>query len=405
MLYKGNIELSTKKISAIVSFLMLLSVALGIFLGSWFVNAHNGSVAFAGVVLDTLYPSPEAVLNKKAANIVNRMNYREKLGQMVMIGVRGTEVNSVDEQMLSQYHIGNIILFDRNIKSWEQTTKLVADLQKVAMEKGGQPVPLLVAIDEEGGRVVRGKDVIEPPPAQKSIGETNNPANAEEWARKTGKNLQALGINVNFAPVADVAYNVSRDFSGDYDKATSFVKAAARGYSSVQEIFTLKHFPGIGRGTVDSHKDVSSIDVSLEELRQTDLKPFQAVIDENKNHNFFVMISHLKYPQLDKDNTASQSYNIITNLLRHDMGFNGLVITDDMAMGAVSKYGSFSHTGVNAVKAGADIVLICHEHSHQVEIYNGLVAAYEAGELDKNKIDASVRRIVKAKLRLNTLIQ
>ena len=174
------------------------------------------------------------------------------------------------------------------------------------------------------------------------------------------------------------------------------LKAATQGYEESHVIYALKHFPGIGRGTVDSHQDVSAIDISREELRNTDLKPFQAIIDRDTDDDFFVLVSHLKYPQLDAKNSASQSRAIITDLLRGEMGYQGLIITDDLEMGAVAKHGSFRQLGVNAVKAGADMVMICHEH--ETEIYLGLLEAYENGELDKGQIDASVKRIVKAKL-------
>ena len=169
-------------------------------------------------------------------------------------------------------------------------------------------------------------------------------------------------------------------------------------HESINEMYALKHFPGIGRGTVDSHQDISSIDISKEELKNTDLKPFQEIIRQQGENGFFIMVSHLKYPQLDPDNAASQSRAIMTDLLRKEMGYNGLIITDDLEMGAVAKYGSYRALGVKAVKSGADIVLMCHEYDHVTELYLGLLEAYENGELDKDQIDASVRRIVKAKL-------
>ncbi|TYZ29802.1 glycoside hydrolase family 3 protein [Selenomonas caprae] len=337
-------------------------------------------------------------LDDKVDAIVANMSYKEKLGQMVMIGIHGTEITDDAKYMLSQYHIGNIILFDRNLQTAEQTAKLTADLQQAASD-AGQPVPLFIAIDEEGGRVVRGKNFIEPPPSQQELGNAGETTAVEAWARKTGAALKDLGIHVNFAPVADVGANDTRSYSQDPDTVVKFVKAAAQGYESSREIYALKHFPGIGRGTVDSHQDISSIDVTEDTLFKTDLKPFQALIDEKADQDFFILVSHLKYPQLDKENAASQSHAIVTGLLREKMGYNGLIITDDLEMGAVAKYGSYRDIGVKAVKAGVDIVMMCHEYPHETDVYLGLLEAYENGELDKDQIDASVRRIVKAKLR------
>jgi len=338
-------------------------------------------------------------LDDKVDAIVANMSYKEKLGQMVMIGIHGTELTDDAKYMLSQYHIGNVILFDRNLQSREQTAKLTADLQCSAKENAHQPVPLFIAIDEEGGRVVRGRNFIEPPPSQQELGNAGETTAVEAWARKTGAALKDLGIHVNFAPVADVGANDTRSYSKDPDTVVKFVKAAAQGYESSREIYALKHFPGIGRGTVDSHKDISSIDVTEDTLFKSDLKPFQALIDEKADQDFFILVSHLKYPQLDKENAASQSHAIVTGLLRKKMGYNGLIITDDLEMGAVAKYGSYRDIGVKAVKAGVDIVMMCHEYPHETDVYLGLLEAYENGELDKDQIDASVRRIVKAKLR------
>ncbi|MBE6074258.1 MAG: glycoside hydrolase family 3 protein, partial [Selenomonas ruminantium] len=142
-----------------------------------------------------------------------------------------------------------------------------------------------------------------------------------------------------------------------------------------------------------------SIDVTEDTLFKSDLKPFQALIDEKADQDFFILVSHLKYPQLDAKNAASQSHAIVTGLLRKKMGYNGLIITDDLEMGAIAKYGSYRDIGVKAVKAGVDIVMMCHEYPHETDVYLGLLEAYENGELDKAQIDASVRRIVKAKLR------
>lgn len=378
-----------KKFAALIGGIVVLAVVGGISFSSGWDKSNQK----AGNIVS------EKTLDEKADAIVDKMTYKEKLGQMVMIGIHGTELSDDAAYMLSQYHIGNVILFDRNLQSREQTAKLTADLQRSAKENAHQPVPLFIAIDEEGGRVVRGRNFIEPPPSQQELGNAGETTAVEAWARKTGAALKDLGINVNFAPVADIGSQDTRSYSNDPDAVVKFVKAAAQGYESSREIYALKHFPGIGRGTVDSHKDISSIDVTEDTLFKTDLKPFQALIDEKADQDFFILVSHLKYPQLDAENAASQSRAIVTGLLRRKMGYDGLIITDDLEMGAVAKYGSYRDIGVKAVKAGVDIVMMCHEYPHETDVYLGLLEAYENGELDKDQIDASVRRIVKAKLR------
>ena len=331
-------------------------------------------------------------LDDQVDAIVAGMSLPEKVGQMVMIGVHGTEINDDSRFMLNQYHIGGVIFFDRNLQSAEQTKKFTADLQAQAAK-----VPLFIAIDEEGGPVARGKGFIEPPPSAQSLGQSGDNTQAEAWAQKTGNRLKDLGINVNFAPVADVGNN-PREYSADGQTAAKFVAAAAQGYESAHIIYTLKHFPGIGRGQVDSHIDRSEIPASKAELMAQDLLPFQEIIANHSPENFMVMVSHLVYPALDKEHTASLSAEIQTKLLRQELGFDGVIVTDSLEMGAVSKYGDFRDLGVQAIQAGADIALVCHEYPRQTTVYLGILEAAEKGVISEERINQSVKRIVKMKL-------
>lgn len=342
--------------------------------------------------------APEKVLTveERADQIVAGMSTAEKVGQLVMIGVQGTEVNDDSLFMLHQYHMGGVILFDRNLESAEQTRKLTSDLQAQAGEK----VPLFIGIDEEGGRVVRGKAFIPAPPSQQEIGRSGDVTAAREQAAKTAGDLRALGVNVNFAPVADVSATDPRSYSGDAKTAAAFVDAAAQGYRDGHIIYALKHFPGIGRGTVDSHQDISSVNASKETLLQTDLVPFRQVMARDTDPDWFVLVSHLNYPALDRDNPASLSKAVMTDFLRGELGYNGLVITDDLEMGAVSRHHEFRDLGVQAVLAGADVVMVCHEYPHETDVYLGLLDAVENGTISQARLDESVRRVVLAKLRM-----
>ena len=349
-----------------------------------------------GGQMQTAQEKKEPSLDEKVEAIVADMSLPEKVGQMVMIGVHGTEINDDSRYMLNQYHIGGVIFFDRNLQSAEQTQKFTADLQAQAAK-----VPLFIAIDEEGGRVARGRDFIEPPPAAQSLGQAGDNTQAEAWAQKTGSRLKELGINVNFAPVADVGQN-PREYGTDGQTVAKFVAAAAQGYESAHVIYALKHFPGIGRGTVDSHFERSSITASKEELAASDLVPFREIIAHHSPENYMIMISHLVYPALDAERTASLSAAVQTGLLRQELGYNGIIITDSLEMGAVSKYGSFRELGVQAVQAGADIALVCHEYDHETDVYLGLLEAAEKGVISEERINESVKRIVKMKLLHNS---
>lgn len=336
----------------------------------------------------------DLTIDEKVDKIVASMSQTEKVGQMVMIGIQDTKVNDDSLYMLHQFHFGGVILFDRNMESPEQVKQLTSDLQAQADEK----VPLFIGVDEEGGDVVRMADKLTPPASQKEIGKTGDPNQAKNSAINIAKELKNMGINTNFAPVADVGSNDNRSFSTDPATVTNFVKAAASGYEQENMFYSLKHFPGIGKGTVDSHVEISSVDASKETLMNEDLVPFKTIIDENQPENYFILVSHLKYPALDPNNSASLSKNIMTDLLRNELGYKGIIITDDMEMGAVANHNDFRTIGVKAVQAGADIVMVCHEYPHQQDVYMGILDAVKSGEISEDRINESVKRIVKAKL-------
>lgn len=377
-----------QKIIGIVIIIVIILAILGI-------NNRNIFNGDEQVIQDKQQIKQENLtIDEKVDQIVESMSQTEKLGQMVMIGIQGTKVDDDSLYMLNQYHMGGVILFDRNMDSSEQVKQLTSDLQAQSNEK----VPLFIGIDEEGGDVVRMAEKLTPPPSQKEIGATGDIEQAKTWAIKTAKSLKDMGINVNFAPVADVGSNDKRSYSTDANTVIDFVRAAIKGYQQENIIYSLKHFPGIGKGKVDSHVDSSNIDASKDTLMAEDILPFKTIIDENEPNDYFILVSHLKYPALDEEYPASLSSKIMTDLLRNELGYKGIIITDDMEMGAVANHNDFRSIGVNAVKAGADIVLVCHEYQHQQEVYLGLLDAVNSGEISQERIDESVKRIIKVKL-------
>lgn len=376
----------------IITIIVIMIMILGVLLNSKniFSNTEDSKSTQENVPIT----QQNLTIDEKVDKIVASMSNTEKIGQMVMIGIQGTKVDDDSLYMLNQYHMGGVILFDRNMESPEQVKQLTSDLQAQSNEK----VPLFIGIDEEGGDVVRMAEKLTPPPSQKEIGATGDIEQAKTWAIKTAKSLKEMGINVNFAPVADVGSNDKRSYSTDTNTVIDFVRAATKGYQQENIIYSLKHFPGIGKGRVDSHVDSSSIDVTKEILIAEDIIPFKTIIDENEPNDYFILVSHLKYPALDEEYPASLSSKIMTDLLRNELGYKGIIITDDMEMGAVANHNDFRSIGVNAVKAGADIVLVCHEYEHQQEVYLGLLDAVNSGEISQERIDESVKRIIKVKL-------
>lgn len=337
----------------------------------------------------------EAELNKRIEEIMLQMSRTEKIGQLLMIGIHGTEVDEDSLYMLRQFHFGGVVLFDRNMKSMEQVKELNEDLQKKCEEK----VPLFIAIDEEGGDVSRMADVLIPPQSQLEIGNTGNSQNAKKSAYDISQELKKMGFNVNFAPVADLgSTNGSRQFSSDPEKVSNFVMAAAEGYKEAGMMYSLKHFPGIGSGKDDSHYGSVAVDIPRDKLMQDDVLPFRKVISNNNPNDYFVMVSHVNYPQVDGDTPASVSSVIMRDILRDELGFKGIIITDDMEMGAIANNYGYRRSALEAILAGADMVLMCHEYEHEVDAYMGILDALDAGEITQDRIDDSVRRILRVKL-------
>ena len=340
--------------------------------------------------------------DEKAAAIVQKMSDAEKVGQLLMIGIQGTELDADSRFMLSEYHIGGIILFDRNMKSQEQVRALNDSLQKNAADAG---LPLFLAIDEEGGAVARMKEAFPPPPAAAEIGRTGDPQAAYRYATDTAHGLKAMGFNLNFAPVADLGATYGRSYANDAATATKFVAAALEGHSDAGLLATIKHFPGLGRGESDTHEDTVTVHADRATLEASDLVPFREMIAKRnaaKNtkgaSGWFVMATHTMYPALDAKNPASLSPAILQGLLREELSYDGVIVTDDLEMGAISRHYGFDRAGVEAILAGADLVLVCHDYAHETAVYNGLLKAVKSGEISKDRLDASVRRIVKAKI-------
>ncbi len=326
--------------------------------------------------------------------VLSQMTLSEKIGQMLMIGVHGTKLDDDSRFMLSEFAAGGVILFDRNLETAEGVRRFTKELQEA---RHGEP-PLFIAIDEEGGPVARMTDILPPPPAQQEIGESGDPVTARTWAKKTAQSLRDFGFNLNFAPVADVG-DGPRYYSADAETVAAFVREAAAGYADEKTLCTLKHFPGLGKGEADTHLDTVVVNADRETLEAEDLVPFRDMISQSEPDRFFVMVSHITYTALDEKLPASLSPAVMINLLREELGWQGVIVTDDLEMGAADIF-PFKELGVRAVEGGADLVLVCHEYAHQQDVYNGLLTAVQNGTIPESRIDESVRRILRAKMTL-----
>ena len=335
--------------------------------------------------------SPEEKVDKLVAN----MSDADKVGQLLMIGIHGKTLNDDAKFMLNEYRVGGIILFDRNMESKDQVKSLITDINKTGKSAG--LTPLFIGIDQEGGAVARMEDqLIKVPPAEELGKEPIE--QAVSLAKQSGTELKDLGFNINFAPVADLGLTYGRSFSTNPDDVVRYASAVGKAYDEAGLWYSYKHFPGIGKTDVDLHADTSVVPVSKETLLNEDTKVFVDLIKQSKPNTYAIMVSHAMYPQIDADHPSSLSKVLITDWLRKDMGYNGVVVTDDMDMGALAKHYTFGDMAVQSILAGSDILLVCHEYEHMQEAYNGLMKAVKDGRISKERLDESVKRILLMKM-------
>lgn len=312
-------------------------------------------------------------------------------GQRLMAGFDGTALNDDLKHLISTLKVGGLILFSRNIETPDQIKALCTDVQACAASCG-QP-PLFIAIDQEGGQVARLKEPFtlfpETPPL-KSI------ADAENFARITSRELREVGINMNMAPVMDVtdpdidSVMIKRAFSHDPAVVADIGVAVINGLQKRKIMAVAKHFPGIGRTTLDSHLDQPVLDADAEKLK-TDLAPFGAAIESRVAG---MMLSHILYSALDPDLPASLSVKIAKELLRDQMGYSGLVITDDLDMGAVINHFDINTAIDRIMAADIDLTLICHKGPALGQAFTRILAWLEQETEHKLQGLKSVERIL-----------
>lgn len=284
---------------------------------------------------------------------------RQMAGQRIMAGFSGTGLNPELKNLIDTICVGGIILFSRNIESRAQLAGLCRDARGYA-KYCGQPEPL-IAVDQEGGSVarLRSPDFFEPPAAAEITG----PAQAAEYAEITASELVSLGISMNMAPVMDVAEPAGKSvmdgrcFGSDPGFVAESGAAVIHGMQKKGVMAVAKHFPGIGRTVTDSHLDLPDLDTSFQELESRDLLPFERAI---RSGSAGIMLSHVRYTALDSIWPASLSRRIARDLLRGQMGYDGLVITDDLEMGAIANHYSMQEAASRILEAEIDMALICH---------------------------------------------
>ena len=331
--------------------------------------------------------------DEKVDALLANMTIEEKVGQLMMVGFSGTEQSAKAVELIKNKYIGGIIYFDRNLSSPKQVAELSNSLQESAMESKNQ-LPLMIAVDQEGGTILRMREQVSPIPSQASF---ESAAEVLDVAKLNATELASMGITINFAPVLDLSKTDSRSFGREPKKAAEYGSKVIEGFQTANVTGALKHFPGHGRSSVDPHLEQSSVEANQLDLENSDTYPFKEIIKNVDHSQFFVMVTHIKYPAYDKEKPASLSKVIIEDLLREKLGYEGIVVTDDLEMGAVNKYYSYKDLGVAALQAGSDLLLVCHEYDHQIEVYNGVIEAVKNGKIPMERINESAKRIIKYK--------
>ena len=339
------------------------------------------------------------------------MSIEEKIAQMFFITPEAltgigpvTEAGALTEESFGQYPVGGIIYFRENIESRQQLTSMLDHMQEISKERTGLPV--FLGVDEEGGRVTRvyGSSITDIPYVEDmySIGNSLDPQLAYNAGNTIGCYLKELGFNVDFAPVADIFTNPANTVIGDRafgstaETASEMVPMCTRGLQDAGVEAVLKHFPGHGDTAEDSHSGYASSYKSLDELKQCEFLPFQAGISAGAS---FVMMGHISLLNiLDSQVPASLSSLVVQELLRQELGFDGVIITDALNMGAVSENYTSADAAVKAVEAGVDMLLMPADFAGA---YHALVNAVYTGEISEQRIDESVRRIIQAKEKLS----
>lgn len=325
--------------------------------------------------------------------VIKGMSLEEKIGQMIFAGIDGTSLSKESKLLISNDKVGGIILFKDNLKDVDQSISLLNELKG---ESEKNKFPLFLGVDQEGGRVSRLPELIQLPTNQE-IGRLNDSSLSYNIGNLLGKELNAFGFNLDFAPVLDINSNPKNPVIGDRSFGNNARIVSTLGIQTMKGIQhqrvipVVKHFPGHGDTAVDSHKELPIIQKSLEELQALELIPFNDAI---KNGAEVVMVGHILLPEIDPTYPSSMSYELITNILREKLKFEGVVITDDMTMGAILDNYKIGEAAVESVKAGNDIVLIAHDYVNIKEAINSILLAVNEGQISEERINTSVERIL-----------
>lgn len=352
-----------------------------------------------------------SILEHHVEGILSRMTVEEKIGQLFTVFFNGSAYSEALDFTIRRLHVGGIIIFGHNISSPEGVATMVNAAQTAAADSGAK-IPLIVAVDHEGEPVNRFGNKLSQFPGNMAIAATGSPENAKAVARAMAKELKSMGINMNMAPVMDINSNPDNPIIGKRSFGSNPIVVAQFGATIIKEfqandiIPAAKHFPGHGDTSGDSHSTLPTVVHNRSHLNDVEFLPFRSAIDAGTDA---IMTAHVVFPAIDPDYDlpATLSERVLTDLLRGELGFQGLIVTDSLGMGAVKQRFGIADASARAFQAGADLLLFGNDPGHtpaeQYPAYQNLLTLVKKGIISRERLDASVRRILLTKAKRGIL--
>lgn len=333
---------------------------------------------------------------------IDNMTLDEKIGQLIIAGFDGITLDDNTKSLINDDKIGGIILFSENVESVSQLVNLTNSIKS---ENSSNKIPMFISVDEEGGSVSRMPKEIRRFPSNRIIGDRNNEKLSYNIGKMIGEEIYSFGFNMNYAPVLDINSNPNnkvignRSFGNNVEVVSRLGIQTMKGLMDSNIISVVKHFPGHGDTSIDSHISLPVVENDLERLNSFEFIPFKKAIENGVDA---IMVSHILLTKIDKNNPATISKAVVSDILRGDLGFDGVVITDDMTMGAITQNYSIENAAINSINAGTDIILVCHQYKNIKSTIEAIKKAVNVNKtISEERINESVYRILKLKEKYN----
>lgn len=341
-------------------------------------------------------------MSEKVETLLKSMSSEEKIGQIMICGFDGTNPSENIQTLIRDYHLGNVILFKRNVENPYQIKKLTSELQRISK------IPLTIAVDQEGGIVSRLMEPFTVFPGNMATSATNDPNNAYLTGFVMAKEMRAVGLNWNLAPVVDVNDLPTnpgigvRSYSDDPKMVAKYASEFVRGLHDAKVAGCAKHFPGKGHSAKDAHFEMPIVDRDLDDLVRIELYPFKELIRDGIDA---IMPSHVYYPSLcESENLpATLSSSVMTDLLKKQMDFEGVTVTDDLEMGGITGSLKAYDAAWKSLIAGADMLMVCHTFEQQIKTFENLIQMIKFGDIPIERVNDAVRRVLVMKESLGIL--